>query len=815
MVGRRGKRGAAAHPPATSTRSTRRASDAIQSFVPVPPVSRGRGGRGGRGGPRNARNAASNAASSQSAPSQQSGVRPSLILKLRVRPPMSTASSASEESQPARPSQDNTDPAARKAIEPAQANDAEHPLTPRRRRSKRALAVPQSSRTTRSAARHQSPEEMEAPHPSSPTNQSAVDHDEMDESEAFEPLPTSTHITKSSHTPDPSNDHGHLIDPHQTEDEHSAPATSPEEASGESTSAVQPKASISPRASRKRKTVELKEEPEINKDPKPAPVYKRLKLKHDAKPTPQELATEKATEDVQAQPQPQTQTPDITTADEDAVMTDVDADAEGIEAATGPAKRGRGSRGGFRGRTRGRGRGRGGRGGNTAPARAAAARARGQRRGRATRTAPAARRGGKKVEDEIWEADSKRRSPSPNPQTKQIKERQDKLAFMFKKVGSAQQLALGAMADQNMSNLAKDKHAHEDCPEWAVVKSELDEELAKHLATLSAKHKLKTDTENRLFQAEVEALNMSTNAMIKNVQDEMFHAVRGKVIELMMGQRAAEDDEHTETDGSTAGSEEPQYLFATGKPGAREVVRGFDAEAVRQPDGAEAYDRAFKTWEDFVKKVRMENDVKPQLRALASGAEPDVQDVVDRSMQMLLEAAQVAENEQPGAQPHPNKPAFLTTLDGAHDEPVPHALSSLAEIALAEAMQAQPLPHLRGRALLPPQPSQAVPPPGAGGDDRPRAYGPAVVHPPAPDAHHAAEADPPCAAPCAGAAGPTGPVRNDGSTPAAPTTGVELHSTPGAELPGPGPPRTSGSNVLPPWTWAPSLLVLGVVPTAP
>ncbi|KAJ6021588.1 hypothetical protein N7540_007092 [Penicillium herquei] len=718
MVGRRGKRGAAAHPPATSTRSTRRASDAIQSSVPAPPAARGRGGRGGRGGPRTARNAAAaNAANSQSAPSQQSGVRPSLILKLRVRPVPSTASSASDESQPAHQAQDNTDTAARKAIEhaqPAQANDAEHPLTPRRRRSKRALAVPQSSRTTRSAARHQSPEEMEAPHPSSPTNQSAIDHDEMDESEAFEPLPTSTHITKSSHTPElTSNDHGQ-IDPHQTEDEHSAPATSPEEASGESTSAVQPKASVSPRASRKRKTVELKDEPEITKDPKPAPVYKRLKLKHDAKPTPEELAAEKADVQAQPQPQPQTQTPDITTADEDVVMTDVDADAYGIEAANGPAKRGRGSRGGFRGRARGRGRGRGGRGGNTAPARAAAARARGQRRGRATRTAPAARRGGKKVEDEIWEADSKRRSPSPVPQTKQIKERQDKLAFLFKKVGSAQQLALGAMADQNMSNLAKDKHAHEDCPEWAAVKSELDEELGKHLATLGAKYKLKTETEERLYQAEVEALNMSTNAMIKNVQDEMFHAVRGKVIELMMGQRAAEDDEHTETDGSTAGSEEPQYLFATGKPGAREVVRGFDAEAVRQPDGAEAYDRAFKTWEDFVKKVRMENDVKPQLRALASGAEPDVQDVVDRSMQMLLEAAQVAENEQTGSQPRTNKPAFIT-LDGAHDEPVPHALSSLAEIALAEAMQAQPLPHLRSRALLPPQPSQAVPPPGAGG----------------------------------------------------------------------------------------------------
>ncbi|KAJ5722838.1 hypothetical protein N7488_000873 [Penicillium malachiteum] len=622
---------------------------------------------------------------------------------------MSTASTSSDESQPAA-LQDNTDTAARKVIEPAQpahVNDVDHPLTPRRRRSKRALAVPQSSRTTRSAARHQSPEEMEAPQPSSPTNQmSPIDHDEMDES-AFEPLPT-THITKSSHTPEiTSNDHGHDTDPHQTEDEHSAPATSPE-ASGESISAVQPKASASPHASRKRKTVELKEEPEI-KDPKPAPIYKRLKLKHDAKPTPEEIAAERAKE-----VQPQTQTPDITTAEEEAAMTDLDADVVGIEVASGPAKRGRGSRGGFRGRTRGRGRGRGGRGGNTAPARAAAARARGQKRGRATRAAPAARRGGKKVEDEIWEVETKRRSPSPVPETKKIKERQDKLAFLFKKVGAAQQLALGAMADQNMANLAKDKHAHEDCPEWAAVKAELDEELRKHLVVLSHTYNLKTEAENRVYEGEVASLNMRTEAMIKSVQDEMFHAVRGKVIELMMGQRAAEDDEHTETDGSTAGSEEPQFLFAKGKPGAREVVRGFDADAVREPLGADAYELAFKTWDDFVTKVQMENDVKPQLRALDSGAEPDVQDVVDRSMQMLLEASQVADNDQTGAQPLPTQPA-IHSLDGAYDEPVPHALSSLAEIALAEAMHAQPLPHMRSRALLPPQPSQAVPPPGAGG----------------------------------------------------------------------------------------------------
>jgi len=171
----------------------------------------------------------------------------------------------------------------------------------------------------------------------------------------------------------------------------------------------------------------------------------------------------------------------------------------------------------------------------------------------------------------------------------------------------------------------------------------------------------------------------------------------------------------SQTDGSDPDAEEPQYLFRIGKAGIREVERGFVAEAVRNPDGAAAHERGLKMWEDFIKKVRLGEDLNPQMRAL-DAVDATVQDQVDRSLEPLLHAVQVIYDQE----------------SGMVQDVSPRALSMLADTALAEPLTPH-LPQMRidpnmqhsHRTLLthhqvPPPPP---PPPGmAHGPTDPRSF---------------------------------------------------------------------------------------------
>lgn len=175
----------------------------------------------------------------------------------------------------------------------------------------------------------------------------------------------------------------------------------------------------------------------------------------------------------------------------------------------------------------------------------------------------------------------------------------------------------------------------------------------------------------------------------------MFLAARGKYMELVMGRRAAEDDEHTEvsylkpypeacddmtnpfkTDGSDADGEEPQYLYRIGKRGIKEVERGFVPEAVREPDGAAAHERGRIEWDDFIKRARLGEDLNPQMEALDSTVDAATQDRVDRSIESLLHATQVIQQQD--------------AADGTDLDPSPRALSLLADIALEPPQALQP-----------------------------------------------------------------------------------------------------------------------------
>jgi hypothetical protein len=115
---------------------------------------------------------------------------------------------------------------------------------------------------------------------------------------------------------------------------------------------------------------------------------------------------------------------------------------------------------------------------------------RGRGRGRGSATA-AIRRGGKRIEDEIWDSESRRRTPSPVRATQPIKDRAEELAALFKKVGQAQQLALSVLAERSMQTIARDKNAHMDCPEYDQVMRDLGDNQRKALTRYRDQYDLK------------------------------------------------------------------------------------------------------------------------------------------------------------------------------------------------------------------------------------------------------------------------------------------------------------------------------------
>ncbi|KAJ5443537.1 uncharacterized protein N7458_007409 [Penicillium daleae] len=262
-------------------------------------------------------------------------------------------------------------------------------------------------------------------------------------------------------------------------------------------------------------------------------------------------------------------------------------------------------------------------------------------------TPAALRRGGKRIEDEIWDSESRRRTPSPVRATQPIKDRAEELAALFKKVGQAQQLALSVLADHSMQKIARDKNAHKESPEYDQILRELGEYERKALTRCRDQYDLKVESAEKVYAGNVLIVEQRTQERIANIQEEMFFAARGKYMELVSGRRAAEDDEHTETDGSDAEAEEPRYLFRIGKAGLREVERGFFAEAVRQPDGAAAFERGEQEWEDFVMKVRLGEDLNPQMQALDSSIEAST-DSINRAVDSLLQAARTVADSYDG-----------------------------------------------------------------------------------------------------------------------------------------------------------------------
>ncbi|OOF92234.1 hypothetical protein ASPCADRAFT_210651, partial [Aspergillus carbonarius ITEM 5010] len=233
------------------------------------------------------------------------------------------------------------------------------------------------------------------------------------------------------------------------------------------------------------------------------------------------------------------------------------------------------------GRTRGRGRGGRSRG---------SARFTTNKRGRgAARSGRGGRAGRQLDRSSDVEPD---RSPSPSAATQKLRDRQRELDKAFKKVAAAQRLALAVLATQSEKRLARDKNAHKHVPEFEEINMQLKERLRGRKEVLRREYELKVEQENRIFEANKQAIEERYRAQGRNIREEHLLASQGAYMTFVEGRRAAEDDEHTETDDSETEPDRGRVV-----PPAREVFRGFNSTFVRNPAGAAAYDRACFGWD--------------------------------------------------------------------------------------------------------------------------------------------------------------------------------------------------------------------------
>ncbi|PLB34687.1 uncharacterized protein BDW47DRAFT_128817 [Aspergillus candidus] len=311
------------------------------------------------------------------------------------------------------------------------------------------------------------------------------------------------------------------------------------------------------------------------------------------------------------------------------------------------------------------------------------------------------------------------RTPSPTPATQRLRDRQRELDRTFRKVAAAQRLALAVLASQSQKKLARDKNAHKDVPEFDKINLLLKARLAEKKEILRREYQLRVDQENRLFTANKAILEERSRYAAQHIKDEHLLACQGDYMALVEGRRAAEDDEHTETEGSGT---EPERVPVI--PPSKGVVRGFLSSYVRDPAGAAAYERAEYGWDDFLQRAKLGDDIDPQMKEMTDTgpfAGRSAGDVID----LLVQATNAVEVRrgpfvERDIRPPPVPEAF------------PAALSALADVASAE-MPRSSLSHLTTpqpgahRTLLPQQPPP--PPHVAHGPTEPRPF---VLPPPTP-----------------------------------------------------------------------------------
>ncbi|OJJ06946.1 hypothetical protein ASPVEDRAFT_88214 [Aspergillus versicolor CBS 583.65] len=308
------------------------------------------------------------------------------------------------------------------------------------------------------------------------------------------------------------------------------------------------------------------------------------------------------------------------------------------------------------------------------------------------------------------------RSPSPSAATQKLRDRQRELDKAFRRVAAAQRLALAVLATQSEKRLARDKNAHKAVPEYEDIMLKLGAQLRKQQDTLRREYDLKVAQENRIFQANKEAIEERCRISARNIQEEHLLTSHGEYMTFIEGRRAAEDDEHTETDGSETENERGRRA-----PVTREIYRGFNSSFVRDPAGAASYERAALGWDDFVQRAKLGDDINPQMKEIRD-AGPFAGLSGSEIINLLLEATGIVEVRDGVAVKEHHPSSFVDVR--------PTALTALADVATAEIPRpalSQHTPRLAPHRAILPQPPQ--PPPHHAHPEPPRPF---VLPPPTP-----------------------------------------------------------------------------------
>ncbi|KAK2746175.1 hypothetical protein FQN57_003297 [Myotisia sp. PD_48] len=282
-------------------------------------------------------------------------------------------------------------------------------------------------------------------------------------------------------------------------------------------------------------------------------------------------------------------------------------------------------------------------------------------------------------------------SPKAGAMVQKLRHRQKELNHSFRKVASAQRRALLVLATRTEASILKDPKAHLATGLYHEVLDDLEGRLEHAHGLVTLEYNLREQVLNVWRETEEYRIKTNFERKFENIVDEHVVAAQGSFLESIEKRRQAEDDDHTETEGSDS---EPET------PVTQRIARGFDSSFVRKPEGAALYERAETGWEDLTQRAKIGEEIWPRIAAM--NQEKDVPALADgdvsivkstnrrfsRLLGALVEACEVAEGSR--------KPPESTAAD---DRTSP--LDTLATAALdgAQAKLAQTEPQRQQQPL--------------------------------------------------------------------------------------------------------------------
>jgi hypothetical protein len=294
----------------------------------------------------------------------------------------------------------------------------------------------------------------------------------------------------------------------------------------------------------------------------------------------------------------------------------------------------------------------------------------------------------------------RRRAPHADPNIEADLRRQLQLRLGYRAVAKALKPLLAELSQRSIDALEDDEEAHQRGEEYTAVMAELDSRLQKRLEILEHERRIKTDSRQEWFELQKEELRLRFVNRVEVLQDDYQTQAENRLLELRREYEREIDEDATEDEDGVVGPQHGKTSNAnpTGKLGRKHASRSRFflvteklADVRQNQMGMQKLQKAFTTedHDDDLDELDIptENEY-PSGFGLASISRRDYATSV-LNLKALARASETVvkddERKERAAQIIPNEDA--TGLQ-----------------ALAEAMDAQPLPAMISTRMQTPPP---------------------------------------------------------------------------------------------------------------